>query len=410
MSGKDNRLLSPTIRTLTGSRERRQFAYSLTSTETGPGHRTVLYCFGLGQRGTMAAPTRQVFKRRDTITTLPLYYSGHLLKKYTGEKDFKNFFGELRGSTIFLYTDEINDTYSEKLDLQTLKSMTMDSAYKQQMPTIYTLTLSKEEVQLKMDNPDTGEEWRGFIITVATKEIPSKLQLLPGQMLRLHEVLLEEQKRLAFCPPTSHHINLTSATSPTDVYDDLLSGAPLCFFSVSRQEAEKMLMENQGYGNIILRPSSDVHYAITLRQDQPSGSVMKNYKVLSTNTGFVIELNSPVTVPSLAAAVDHILKVTDFRLTPYQVPQAYDTCIDLASTLPCSSSKTITRARVAPIIQTRSPTGDTSLSNPIPPTPLESKEAGNKYQEADLRPGNLDQELQTVLQSRRKKIDIVVSI
>ncbi|KAL0974211.1 hypothetical protein UPYG_G00217130 [Umbra pygmaea] len=327
----------------------------------------------------MAAPTRQVFKRRETITALPLYYSGYLLKKYTGEKEFKKFYGELRGSAIFLYTDETNDTYSEKLDLTTLKSMALDSPYKKERPTIYTLTFCNEEVHLKVDNPDTGEEWRGFIMTVTTKEIPSKLQLLPGQMLRLQEVLSEEQKRQnpPRHPPTALHINPFSE----DTYDDSLSGIPCCFFSVSRQAAEGMLKENPGYGSIILRPSTDqTNYSITLRQDHPSGPVMKNYRVLSTDTGFVIALDDPVNVPSLEAVLDHFMKETEYRLRPYQVPLAYDTRIDLPPPLP---SKPVPRARVAPMIHTQLQTGSKPPSYPIPPRPSKSTHAGNEYQEVD---------------------------
>ncbi|XP_029517946.1 signal-transducing adaptor protein 1-like isoform X2 [Oncorhynchus nerka] len=303
----------------------------------------------------MTATTRRVYMRRETITALPLYYSGQLLKKYTGEK------------------------YSEKLDLQMWKSMSMDSPYQNNRSTIYTLTLTNEEVQLKVDNPNTGEEWRGFIMTVATKEIPSKLQLLPGQMLRLEEVLSEEKKRQAPRPPlpyTTYHIHPSS----DDTYDDALSGTPLCFFPVSRQKAEKMLKENTEYGSIILRPSTDnTNYAITLRQDYSSGPVMKNYKVLSIDTGFVIELDAPVTVPSLGAVLDHFLKATEFRLHPYLVPQTYDTCIDLPLALPCFPPKTVPRARVAPMI----PKGSTPPSFPKLPIKDTDTDTGKEYQDPD---------------------------
>ncbi|XP_029626801.1 signal-transducing adaptor protein 1 [Salmo trutta] len=356
----------------------------------------------------MAASPVGVYKRRDTITALPLYYSGHLLKKYTGEKDFKKCYGELRGSTIFLYTDQMHDTYSEKLDLQMLKSMVMDAPYQKNRSTIYTLTLSNEEVQLKVDNPNTGEEWRGFIMTVATREIPSKLQLLPGQILRLEEVLSEEQKRQALCSPlptTTYPIRpSSSSSSPGNTYDSTLSGIPPCFFPVSRQKAEKMLKENTEYGNIILRPSTDnTNYAITLRQDNPSGPVMKNYKVLSIDTGFIIELNSPVTVPSLAAVLDHFLMETEFRLEPFLVPQTYDTCIELPpekSTLP---SKTVLRARVAPMIHTQSPAGDTPPSYPIPLIPSKATEEGKEYQDADDI-SDLHQELRIAVQRRKEQL------
>lgn len=35
---------------------------------------------------TMSVPPRVVHKRRETITALPLYYSGHLLKKHSKDK------------------------------------------------------------------------------------------------------------------------------------------------------------------------------------------------------------------------------------------------------------------------------------------------------------------------------------
>lgn len=84
--------------------------------------------------------------------------------------------------------------YTEKLNLEQLKSMELDSPYESKTPTIFTLTLHTQEVQLKvsfedssnkqkkrlmeseiqpkclrsvqMENCDTGEEWRGYILTV----------------------------------------------------------------------------------------------------------------------------------------------------------------------------------------------------------------------------------------------------
>ncbi|KAM6953366.1 signal-transducing adaptor protein 1-like [Aplochiton taeniatus] len=245
----------------------------------------------------MSVPPRVVNQRRATITALPLYYYGSLLKKYTGEKDFKKFYGELRGCTLFLYTDEVQSTYAEKLDLQVLKSMDFNSPYLKKAPTIFTLSLQNEEVQLKMDNPDTAEEWRAFILTIATKEIPKKLQLLPGQRLRLQEVLAQEIQRRG--PPLPQNIQRPrtapsfSASNSLNEYDDGISGIPGCFFAVSRQEAEQMLEDNPSHGSIILRPSTNAsNYAVTLRQVFPSGPVMKNYKISSGDSDFVIELES----------------------------------------------------------------------------------------------------------------------
>lgn len=125
----------------------------------------------------MAAPKptpRFISKERGKITALPLYCDGFVQKKHTGEKDFKRYFAELRGSTIFLYSDEKNATYTEKLELQNLKSLDTWSLKENYISAEFTLTLLNEEVRLKIENPDAGEEWKGFILTVAknmTKKI-----------------------------------------------------------------------------------------------------------------------------------------------------------------------------------------------------------------------------------------------
>ncbi|XP_036407784.1 signal-transducing adaptor protein 1-like [Megalops cyprinoides] len=385
----------------------------------------------------LSSTSRVISKRREKITALPLYYSGYLLKKYTGEKDFKRFFGELRGSTIFLYTDDMQEKYSEKVELQNLKEMVVDTSRIRPGPSVYTLTLLKEEIQLKIDNPDAGEEWRGFLMTVATLELPCKLQLLPGQMLRLEEVLQLERQRAAQSPnPTPSpspgpppfpsdsgtlrlHPILPSPTVPNDSYDDVISAVPTCFFSVSRQEAEQMLTDNPEYGSIILRPAADnVNYALTMRQVFPSGPVMKHYKVRSGNPGFIIDLEEPVMVPSLTAVMDHFLKETAHRHRPYTEPQPYDTCIVIPPDLPSvpskplqsSEPKTVPRARVAPMIRTQLSPPDT----PSPPLPLKPTVEENEYLNPDLveqgkhHSGELksfSKELHQILEKRKEQLD-----
>ncbi|KAK5864756.1 hypothetical protein PBY51_015971 [Eleginops maclovinus] len=352
----------------------------------------------------MSVPTRIVHKRRATITDLPLYYCGQLRKKLPKEKDFKRYYSELRGATLFLYKDDTQDTYMEKLDLGQLKSMELNSPYEKKTPTIFTLTLPTEEVQLKMDNSDTGEEWRGYILTVVNKEIPSKLQLLPGQMLQLKEALDKERQRnpttpRPALPPRPHFLRTpspfqsplacsslspcpsastssspsasdsastldspsasdsTSSTPPKDKPDNSSPENPACFFNVSRKEAERMLGENPEYGSIILRPSTLANnYALTLRQQTPSGPIMKNFRVTSTNVGFVIELDTAVTVSSLNEVLKYFLEKTEYRLYPYMVSQPYDTCIDMSPISKCVNIsspilKTIPKAQVAPMLR-----------------------------------------------------------
>ncbi|XP_029020468.1 signal-transducing adaptor protein 1-like [Betta splendens] len=353
----------------------------------------------------MSVHPRVVHKRRGTITALPLYYSGHLLKKNSKEKDFKKYYGELRGTTLFLYKDDTQDTYTEKLDLEQLKSMELDPPFQKKAPPIITLALNTGEVQLKIENADKGEEWRGFILTVVKKQIPTKLQLLPGQMLQLQETLTLEKRRTAPAPhpplPPRPRFLRDSNASPLNE-----PNVPQCFFNVTRQEAEQMLESNPEHGSIIIRPSTlPNNYALTLRQQMPSGSVMKNYRVTDTNSGFVIELDKAVTVSSLNEVLQYFLEKTEYRLQPYTGSQHYDTLIEVSPppkcvSVPSSTPKTTPRVNVAPALQ--------SLNKQEPSPAAESEEGEYMVPDHDgtdnhgLNHSHFDGELRQVLKLRRE--------
>ncbi|XP_071313136.1 signal-transducing adaptor protein 1-like [Trachinotus anak] len=365
----------------------------------------------------MSMQSRVVHRRRETITALPLYHSGHLLKKQGKEEDFKKYYGELRGACLFLYEDDTQDTYTEKLDLEQLKSMELDSPYQKTTPTVFNLTLPREEVQLKVDNPDTGEEWRCYILTVVKKEIPSKLQLLPGQILQLKETLGKERRRNSPLsrpplPPRPAFLHSASPSpSPPQAKDepDLSTpDMPACFFDVTRQEAETMLKDNPEYGSIILRPSTQANnYALTLRQQTPSGPVTKNYRVSSTNSGFIIELDTAVTVSTLDDVLKYFLEKTEYRLQPYMASQPYDTRIELSPVPKSVSSaspqpKTVPKAQVAPMLRSQ-----TKVELP----PLPNKQVESEYVVPDdhkpddqkLKQVQLNSELRQALKLRREK-------
>ncbi|XP_022045295.1 signal-transducing adaptor protein 1-like [Acanthochromis polyacanthus] len=357
----------------------------------------------------MSMHPRVVHKRRETITALPLYHSGHLQKKLTKEKDFKKFYGELRGATLFLYKDDTQDTYTEKVDLEQLKSMELDSSYKKKEPTIFTLSLSTEELQLKMNNPDTGEVWRGFILTVGKKEIPSELQLLPGQMMQLKETLNQEKTRkpkLCRAPtlPPRPPFLPPSGSGPSLSEEKSAPVLPSCFFDVTRQEAEKMLNENPDNGSIILRPSTlPNNYALTLRQHTPSGPVVKNYRLTSTKSGFVIELETPVKVSSMNDVLKYFLEKTEYRLHPYAVSQPYDTRIEVSSapkriSITSSTPKQVPKAQVAPMMRSKT-------KEVLQPPP--DKHEDNDYavpDDHDLKFANMESELKGALKLRRQNL------
>ncbi|KAM4732722.1 signal-transducing adaptor protein 1-like [Anableps anableps] len=346
----------------------------------------------------MSKHPRVIHKKRETITALPLYHSGNLLKKSPKEKDFKNFYGELRGSTLFLYNNDTQDSYIERLDLELVKSMDLDSPYKKKVPTIFSLSLPLEEVQLKMDNADTGEEWRGYIMTVVNKEIPSNLQILPGQKMKLEEMLSQEKKRT----PQLRRPALPPRPSFLQTKDT--PDVPACFFNVTRQEAEKMLKENPENGNIILRPSTmPKNYALTLRQKTDRGPVLKNYRVTSTSSGFVIELETPMTVRSLNDVLKYFLEKTEYRLRPYVVAQPYETRIVVAPPPKCVSipPPIIPRAQVAPI--QRSQSKDKNL--PPEPKPDEGEYVlpdDTMMDDQMIKKAQVADELQAVLQLRNQ--------
>ncbi|KAF6717768.1 Signal-transducing adaptor protein 1 [Oryzias melastigma] len=304
----------------------------------------------------MSLNARVVHKRRETITALPLYFSGHLQKKRSKDKEFKAYYVELRGNSLFLYEDETQETYLEKLELSQLKSMQLESSYKKKEAAVFRLSLPKEELHLKMKDADTGEEWRGYILTMANKEIPNKLDLLPGQKVKLEDALKQETKRVfplsrPVLPPRPAFMQ---SESLTDSPASSTSTKPACFYEVTRKEAEQMLEENPENGGIILRPSTvPNNYALTLRQPTKSGHVTKNYRVTSTQSGFVIELDTAVTVSSLDEVIEYFVEKTDYRVHPYTASQAYDTRIEALPTPP-HTSKAIPRAQVAPMLHSQS--------------------------------------------------------
>ncbi|KAM8969200.1 signal-transducing adaptor protein 1 isoform X3 [Sarcophilus harrisii] len=223
-----------------------------------------------------AAP-RRIFQERMRITSLPLYFEGYLLVKRPEHQEFKHYWTELRGTTLFFYIDKKNPT---------------------------------------TENTESGEEWRGFILTITELSVPQHVSLLPGQMIRLHEVLEREKKRRIEMEGPSN-IPVRKEKQPIQEYVDILNPMPACFYSVSRKEATEMLEKNPSSGNMILRPGSDSrNYSITIRQELDTPRI-KHYKVVSEGANYTIELEKPVTLPNLFSVIDYFVKETRGNLRPF---------------------------------------------------------------------------------------------
>lgn len=120
---------------------------------------------------------------------------------------------------------------------------------------------------LQTENTESGEEWRGFILTVTELSVPQHVSLLPGQVIRLHEVLEREKKRRTETDQLPV-MPVEKEKEPIQGYADALNLLPECFYAVSRKEATEMLEKNPSLGNMILRPGSDSkNYSITIRQE-----------------------------------------------------------------------------------------------------------------------------------------------
>ncbi|KAM8939367.1 signal-transducing adaptor protein 1 [Pelodytes ibericus] len=264
----------------------------------------------------MAAPApapRRIYQQRSKLTDLPLYYEGFLRIKRARTKEIK-YWTELRGTKLFLYSDKKQEKYTEKIDLQNLVSVADQYPMQKQCPVV-TLTLENEEVHIKTELSEDAEEWKGFIRTVVELSVPNCLSLLPGQLIRLKEVLAKETTRRA-SEVNNEEPDCISPDSSFETYEDV-SRMPLCYHNLTRPEAADLLVKMHQHGSLILRPGADSkNYAVSIREQSEKPQI-KHYKVLSTEHGYTIELDKPVTLSSLDEVVDHFVKETRGKLRPF---------------------------------------------------------------------------------------------
>ncbi|XP_018415419.1 PREDICTED: signal-transducing adaptor protein 1 [Nanorana parkeri] len=281
---------------------------------------------------TIEPAPRRISQQRTMLTSLPLYYEGFVWIKRPRSKEAK-YWTELRGTKLFLYNDKKQEKYIDSIELRNLKSVNDGHSNQKQWSEV-VLTLDKEEVIIKTEIAEDAEEWKGFILTVVEQSVPSWLTLLPGQLIRLKEVLEKETARRAeekgpLVLPSRMSVDVPSSEAYEDVA--VSNAMPMCFYSVSRHEAAEMLVKNESFGNLILRPGGDSkNYAVTIREpSENSRSQVKHYRILKTDRGFTIELDKPVILNSLDDVVDHFIRETRGKLKPY-VSNIYDTQIDYA--------------------------------------------------------------------------------
>ncbi|NWH43742.1 STAP2 protein, partial [Fregata magnificens] len=130
-------------------------------------------------------------------------------------------------------------------------------------------------------------------------KVPTDLALLPGHVFQLSEALREERDRRA-----------TPGSPATP-------GVPSCFFEVTRLEAERLLEQSAGGGNMVLRPGGHGHgVSVTTRQEMNGTVLLKHYKVNHVDQGYVVDVDTPHRCSSLAEVVQYFVESSKGSLQP----------------------------------------------------------------------------------------------
>ncbi|KTF86887.1 hypothetical protein cypCar_00020637 [Cyprinus carpio] len=233
----------------------------------------------------MAAPNR--FRRvRSQLPTC--YYEGFLEKKSIKDKMGRTLWTSLCGNALFFYNNT-KDSVAPSLEAREL--------------------------------------WKGFMLSVSKLSVPSSLNLLPGQIHMMKEIIEKEkirQRLLSSPPPPSASAN----------YVTLQSDMPSCYHNVNRVEAEYLLERNTVRGNLLLRPGHDgTSFALTTRQDINGRPVFRHYRVSRRHEGgFAIALETPITCETLHDVINCLLEKTNGVLVPLLMEEHYEKNITFIET------------------------------------------------------------------------------
>ncbi|XP_051893728.1 signal-transducing adaptor protein 1-like isoform X2 [Pristis pectinata] len=260
---------------------------------------------------------------------VPGYYDGYLGKQETKSQKYKRYWTVLRGNELFFQMTSRDPTYIEKISLDNFVSVENDDSRNNNQQNTFILKLKSGHTKLEADSLEAREQWKGFIHTVAKLEVPN-LDFLPGQIHRLQEVCEAETKRRqkpassppALPPPRSRPSTPEFAKND---YDDVENNLPSCFYEVTRLEAEALLEKNVEHGNMLMRPSSNnKNLSITTRQVFKNNSIIKHYRISSTDNGYIIEVDDGIPCSSRQEVINFFIQHTQGVLKPLEIPADYE--------------------------------------------------------------------------------------
>ncbi|KAJ8271106.1 hypothetical protein GJAV_G00122830 [Gymnothorax javanicus] len=232
---------------------------------------------------------------------------------------FRRLWTSMCGNTLFFFNSHKDSDYVERLELSGFLSMADDGSRDRNLEAArFSLRLTDGEVKLTAPNLESRELWKGFIYAVVELSVPTSLNLLPGQLHLLGEVVERERRRRKAAASLP-------AAPTTPLYLPLLGEIPACFQPVSRREAEVLLERHPDCGNLLLRPGRDgTSLAVTTRQDL-NGSVFRHYRVSQRHEGgYVIDVENPIPCDTLHDVINCLLEKTSGTLQPFLLEEPYE--------------------------------------------------------------------------------------
>ncbi|XP_077573134.1 uncharacterized protein LOC144196651 [Stigmatopora nigra] len=243
------------------------------------------------------------------------YYEGYLEKRSFKDKKSRKMWTCLCGNMLYFYNDKRDSDFTEKLDLNGLVTIADDNTLDHNLD-VAKLNLQTEEgiVKICAPNAENRELWKGLIQSVAELSVPSMLNLLPGQIRMLEDVVKKEKERL-------HHVQQHSPVPGGDFSPDM----PNCFHPVTRVEAELLLQKEISRGNLLLRRSRNGNgFAISTREEM-NGPIFKHYHVSpAQDDRFSIDVDNPVVCTSLHEVVNYFLEATEGALKTLVREETYE--------------------------------------------------------------------------------------
>ncbi|XP_053360608.1 signal-transducing adaptor protein 1-like [Clarias gariepinus] len=255
------------------------------------------------------------------------YYEGFLEKRSLKNRTSQNLWAALCGDALFFFNNSKDCDYVEKQELSNFISLT---DYPSSDVSLH-LRVQDDDIYLTAPSLEARELWKGFIWSVVKLQVPTSLNLLPGQVRMLKDAVEKENERLKEIAEkaAAEQASKAAATPDHNDYMSVLSEMPACFCKLARIETENLLEKHKDKGNLLLRPSRDgTCFAVTTRQEF-NGPVFQHYRVTQTpDGGFVIAVDNPIPCKTLHDVINYLIETTGGYYKPLVLEHKYDENID----------------------------------------------------------------------------------